>query len=101
MQKTFVIGGSGLDGTDDGFVAEVNPSLSGSASLVYSTYLGNGVGKLASKTIWSANGGLVFSVPGPAIAVDGSGDAYVTGYATSTSFPTTSGAYEKSVGGAA
>jgi hypothetical protein len=50
-----------FSGSYTGFVAKINPSLSGTASLVYSTYLG-------------ANG----SNPN-AIAVDSSGDAYVTG----------------------
>ncbi|MFZ0823455.1 MAG: SBBP repeat-containing protein, partial [Terriglobales bacterium] len=52
----------------DAFVAEINPS--GSA-LVYSTYLG-GSG----------------DDPGTGIAVDGSGNAYVTGQTNSTNFPT-------------
>jgi hypothetical protein len=53
----------------DAFVAELNPSGSG---LVYSTYLGGSDAEVA--------GG---------IAVDPSGNAYVTGYTSSTNFPTT------------
>jgi len=56
-------------GTYDAFVTKINAA--GSAR-VYSTYLGgNGID--------SANG----------IALDGSGNAYVTGYTSSTNFPTT------------
>ncbi len=57
-----------------GFVAKIDPTLSGSASLAYSTALVS---------------------PGAdeyAIAVDGSGNAYVTGYAY-PGFPVTAGAY--------
>ena len=56
-------------------------NASGTA-LVYSTYLGG-------------NGGDV----GGGIAVDGSGNAYVTGYTASTNFPTTTGALQTSFGG--
>ena len=55
--------------TFDAFVAKLNPS---GTSLLYSTYLGGG-----------ANDG------GGGIAVDGSGNAYVTGYTASSNFPTT------------
>jgi len=55
-------------GQYDAFIAKLDPA--GSA-LVYSTYLGG------SGTDW-----------GSAIALDGSGDAYVTGYTSSTDFPT-------------
>jgi hypothetical protein len=55
-------------GGGDAFVSELNPS--GSA-LVYSTYLGGSVDD------W-----------GYAIAVDTSGNAYVTGHTSSTNFPT-------------
>ncbi|MGA3327934.1 MAG: choice-of-anchor D domain-containing protein [Terriglobia bacterium] len=57
-----------LDGTQDAYVAELNPGGSG---LVYSTYLGG------SST-----------ENGQGIAVDSSGNAYVTGYTNSTDFPT-------------
>ncbi|HEV3003736.1 MAG TPA: SBBP repeat-containing protein [Pirellulales bacterium] len=54
------------------FVSKINPAKSGSASLVYSTYLaGTGYGE-------SGNG----------IAVDASGNAYVTGTTASSDFPT-------------
>lgn len=58
-----------------GFVAELNPSLSGKASLVYSTFL-SGYGPSQ----------------GNGIAIDGSGDAYVISSA-SPGFPVTPGAY--------
>src|SRR5207302_7201654 len=61
-------------GTNNVFVAELDPS---GASLVYSTYLrGSGEDQ------------------GNGIAVDGSGNAYVTGSTTSSDFPTTAGAYQ-------
>jgi Beta-propeller repeat/Abnormal spindle-like microcephaly-assoc'd, ASPM-SPD-2-Hydin/Cep192 domain 4 len=62
----------------NGFVAKLNPSAGGSLSLVYSTYLG---------------GSQSDSVLG--IAVDGSGDAYVTGSAFSVDFPTTANAFQQ------
>jgi Beta-propeller repeat len=55
-------------GDYDAFVTEIN---AGGAALVYSTYLGGSSYDFGS-----------------AIAVDGSGDAYVTGYTYSTNFPT-------------
>jgi hypothetical protein len=55
-------------GSYDGFVSKINPS--GSA-LLYSTYLGGNGEDL-----------------GQGIAVDAAGDAYVTGYTTSTNFRT-------------
>jgi len=50
--------------------------------LVYSTYLGGSGGD-----------------SGNAIAVDGAGDAYVTGYTYSSDFPTTTGAFSTTYGG--
>jgi hypothetical protein len=57
-------------GYDDAFVTKLDPSQSGSSSLLYSTYLGGG--------------SLDY---GTGIAVDSSGNAYVTGYTVSTGFP--------------
>ncbi len=59
------------------FVAKLNPAGGGASDLVYSTDLG-GTG----------------TDYGYAIALDGSGNAYVTGYTSSTDFPKTSGAYQ-------
>lgn len=61
----------------DAFVAKLDPSTSGAQGLLYSTYLG-GVGFDS----------------GNAIAVDGAGNAYVTGNAGSAGFPVTSGAFQ-------
>lgn len=65
---------STLHGLDDAFVSKLNPT--GSA-LVYSTYLGG-------NSYDQGNG----------IAVDASGNAYVTGYSYSSFFPTTHGALQ-------
>ena len=59
------------DDDDDAFVTKIDTTKSGAASLVYSTYLGGN--RLRN---------------GDGIAVDGSGNAYVTGYTGSTDFPT-------------
>src|SRR5207245_1191555 len=66
-------------GDNDAFVTKLNTLASGSASLVYSTYLGgtsdeNGFG----------------------IAVDATGNAYVTGITFSPDFPTTAGTFQPS-----
>ena len=80
--------GCGTDGNCDGFaftdafVAKMNPSLSGAASLVFSTYVGG-----------SGND------YGLRIAVDGAGASYVTGLARA-SFPTTANAFQQTYGGA-
>ncbi len=63
-------------GTSDVFVTKLNKS--GSA-LVYSTFLG---------------GGATGPDQGYAIAIDGSGNAYVTGYTYNSDFPVTAGAYD-------
>ncbi|MEE9584721.1 MAG: SBBP repeat-containing protein, partial [Candidatus Brocadiales bacterium] len=68
----------------DAFVTKINPAASGDASLSYSTFLG-GSGRDY----------------GQAIALDSSGNAYVTGYTESTNFPTTAGAYDTSYNGGA
>ncbi len=66
------------------FFAKINPSLSGSASLVYASYLGG------SGSVGDAATG---------IALDASGNAYVTGYTDSTDFPTSAGAFHRTFGG--
>ena len=66
-------------GYQDAFVTKINSS--GSA-LVYSTYLGGGA-ILNGSEDW-----------GEAIAVDGAGSAYVTGYTFSPDFPVTGGAFD-------
>ena len=66
-------------GSYDAFVAKLNAA--GSA-LLYSTYLGGGGNDV-----------------GQGIAVDSSGNAYVTGQTSSTNFPTTSGAYQTAAPG--
>jgi hypothetical protein len=74
------------------WVAKFNPNLSGSASLVYATFLGS------SDAYTSDNpAGLVdiTQKAGPGIAVDSAGDAYVAGVTTSSNFPTTSGAFQR------
>src|SRR5207245_2803636 len=73
FQTTFA-GGVG-SGPVDAFVTKLNPT--GSA-LVYSTYLG----------------GSNQDYGGEAIAVDASGNAYVTGETRSSDFPTTAGAFQ-------
>ena len=60
-------------GANDGFVTKLSPS----GDFVYSTYLGGSSGD-----------------NGTAIAVDSSGNAYVTGNTNSTNFPTTPGAFQ-------
>jgi len=74
-------------GVVDVFVSKLNAA--GSA-LVYSTYLGG------TPTPTRRGTGDPFEF-GRAIAVDGNGNAYVTGQTTSSDFPTTSGAFDTSL----
>ena len=67
-----------INGSSNGFVTKLNTS--GNA-LVYSTYLGGGTGDVAT-----------------AIAVDSSNNAYVTGAASTPTFPTTTGAFKTTCG---
>ena len=77
-----VFGGSGgnfCERAGDAFVTKLNPTGS---QLVYSTYLGGRQDDF-----------------GTAIAVDPSGNAYVTGWTISTDFPITQGAYSTDMSG--
>ena len=67
-------------GDSDVFVAKINAA---GTAFVYSTYLGGGTG------VERATG----------IAVDKSGNVYVTGNTTGSDFPTTAGAYQQAVAG--
>ena len=71
----------GANGSRDAFVAKINPSLTGDASLVYSTFLGG----TSAENSTAEDGG---------IAVDSLGAAYVTGATVSADFPVTAGAYQ-------
>jgi hypothetical protein len=62
----------------DAFVTKLNSTGSG---LVYSTYIGSD------------------STLGSSIAIDASGNAYITGVTASSNFPTTSGAYQTTFSG--
>ena len=65
------------------FVTKLDPSQSGAASRVYSTYLGGS----------GSEGGF-------AIAVDGANDAYITGITNSIDFPVTATAFQSNIVGA-
>jgi beta-propeller repeat-containing protein len=72
----------GTGSSNDAFVAKLDPAQTGSAQLEYSTYLGGSSPDYG----WD-------------IAVDSSGNAYVTGETNSTAFPTTTGCYQSTYGG--
>jgi len=69
--------------TGNVFVAKLNASGSG---LVYSTFIGG-----STQNAWDA---------GYDISVDAGGNAYIVGQADEASFPTTVGAFDRTVGGA-
>jgi hypothetical protein len=72
-------------GRANAFVTKLNPT---GTALVYSTYLGG-----------SGNSGFGIHDQGLGIAVDTAGNAYVTGFAGSSDFPTTAGAFQPTFGG--
>jgi len=82
--------GAYTDGSSAGFAVElfVSKLTADGSGLVYSTIFGAG----------SQNSGSTY---GDGIAVDADGNAYVTGYTSSTDFPTTAGAYQGTLAGGA
>ncbi len=74
-------------GSGQAFVAKLNAD---GTALIYSTFLGGS--QFTASTHYIDN-------PGNGIAVDGLGNAYITGATASTNFPTTTGAYRTSYGG--
>ena len=80
---------------NEGFVAEINPGASGAASLVYSTFLGGSGDRGPTYFLGDTLAEIGFVGDQPAgIALDGSGNAVVTGTTTSTDFPVTSNSFE-------
>jgi large repetitive protein len=63
------------------FISKINTNSSGTASLVYSTFLGG-------------SGAYYNGDAGNGIAIDFAGNAYITGYTGSTDFPVTSNAFQ-------
>jgi hypothetical protein len=74
-------------GNTDAFIAKLDPTKSGAASLVYSTFLG-GSGDENNQNFLR-----------DILAVDSAGNAYVTGATTSTDFPTVNPMQAASSGG--
>lgn len=73
---------SSLNSADgNAFVTEISTTQSGAQSLVYSTYFGGSTASFLGD--W-----------GEAITLDASGKVYVTGDASTSDFPTTSGAFQ-------
>ncbi len=62
------------------FVSKISPSLSGTSSLIFSTYLGG-------------SGGEAFGDEGSGIAIDSADNIYITGRTASPDFPVTSNAF--------
>ncbi|MFQ5469171.1 MAG: SBBP repeat-containing protein [Gammaproteobacteria bacterium] len=78
------------NGPSDAFVTKINTNLSGSASLIYSTFLGG------TSTEGNCSSS---SLPNFGIAVDGGGNTYVAGQTSSADFPTTPGVVDNTLGG--
>ncbi len=72
----------GVNGCYDAFVTKMS---SDGQTLLYSTFLGGGDGSGVDE--------------GRSIAVDATGNAYITGFTTATNFPTTAGAFQTRCGG--
>ena len=74
-------------GNADAFIAKLDPTKSGAASLIYSTYLGGSGDENAE------------NFPRGVLAVDNAGNAHVTGSTNSTDFPTVNPMQANPVGG--
>lgn len=81
---------SGGGSRPNAFVSRIDPGKSGSASLVYSTYLG-GTGNAANS----------YGDYGIAIAADSQGNAFVSGFTGSVDFATTAGGFMQTTPGPA
>jgi uncharacterized protein (TIGR03437 family) len=78
--------GNNAGEASNAFVAKLNPA---GGTLVYSTYLG-GSGRIVfsfGPQVWNGDGAT-------GLSLDSAGDAYITGYAYSTDFPVTVGAFQ-------
>ncbi len=75
-------GATGVRGNADAFVSKLDPTQSGASSLIYSTYLSGSTNDEA----WG-------------VAVDSSGQAYLTGFTESTNFPVVNAYQATSNGG--
>lgn len=73
------------DSQGSGFITKLNPS---GTALIYSTFLGGDIPSFVNS---------FDQVIG--IAIDSGGNAYVTGYTSSSNFPTTPGAFQQTYGG--
>ncbi len=73
-----------VTGSPNLFIAEIDPKASGPNSLLYFTYIGGSGSDMAND-----------------MAIDGSGNVYVTGTTTSVDFPTTSNAPQPGLAGGA
>lgn len=69
-----------------GFVAEIDTTKAGAASLVYSTYLGGNQAQASNIPEQQVSG----------LATDANDNLYVTGYTYADDFPTTAGVYQPS-----
>ncbi|MCA1570319.1 MAG: SBBP repeat-containing protein, partial [Chloroflexi bacterium] len=99
MSATFPTAGTphdaALGGHNDRFVAKINTAGSGAASLVWSTYLG-GSGYEDSGTLGSIR--VIHPEERNTLAVDGSGNVYVSGTTKSSDFPVTASAFDPTCG---
>jgi hypothetical protein len=83
-------------GTSNGFLSKISTTSFGVASLAYSTYIGGSSNNTNSVNVLNS----ALSDAAFGVAIDGSGDAYVTGQTTSIDFPvSSSGAFQPAYGG--